>query len=465
MGKGPNSDSANGPGSTGRGAGQGGEKTGVPVKRFFGSARKTVSLLAAAVVGLGGVTGAVFGIGQEVPQIPSVIQGVVTTFHHPRHPGSHVVFVSNDEFLAKSYLSLLADSGAKTESIDTSQIETLPTVNPDLVIFGSGVSEPEQLEFSPTVLKFLQGDVKVMGIGSLGSSVLEQVEPFSPIGFRHAIGVQNSEIRLDARLDKRFSAGLPTDAAFKLYQEDALTPATGLAVFDEGSLSLLGATGVAELGDPGGCNGHTWPVARQGNDLFWGYSLPGTALTSQGALLFENVVLAVLHDDFQQPFQQQHYKDPGSYPGDALGCLFSTNEYRLPVSATGAIKVVVKSTREVLLSAAGPRALDSYSVHGISPSLLIPVTPQSLDAGQDWVITLSYSGPMNSRTRIDYDFTLSYPSQDASPGRALLLTLLLLLTCLLGVLSTVYIARARHLVLPVGKGIWAIWPWRPNQPK
>src|SRR5260370_14610151 len=370
MGKGPNSDSANGPGSTGRGAGQGGEKTGVPVKRFFGSARKTVSLLAAAVVGPGGVTGAVFGIGQEGPQNPRVIQGLVTTFPHPRPPG-----------------------------------------------------------------------------------------------FRNASGVKNRESGWEARLDKRFSAGLPTDAAFKLYQEDALTPATGLAVFDEGSLSLLGATGVAELGDPGGCNGHTWPVARQGNDLFWGYSLPGTALTSQGALLFENVVLAVLHDDFQQPFQQQHYKDPGSYPGDALGCLFSTNEYRLPVSATGAIKVVVKSTREVLLSAAGPRALDSYSVHGISPTLLIPWTPQSLDAGQDWVITLSYSAPMHSRTRIDYDFTLSYPSQDASPGRALLLTLLLLLTCLLGVLSTVYIARARHLVLPVGKGICAIWPWRPNQPK
>src|SRR5260370_6933515 len=263
MRKGRNSDSGKGPGTTGTGAGQGGEKTGVPVKRFVGSARKMVSRLAAAVVGRGGVTGAVFGIGQEVPQIPSVIQGVVTTFHHPRHPGSHVVFVSNDEFLAKSYLSLLADSGAKTESIDTSQIETLPTVNPDLVIFGSGVSEPEHLEFSPTVLKFLQRDLKVMGIGSLGSSVLEQVEPFSPIGFRHAIAVQNSEISLDPRLDNRFSARLATYSAFQLYQEDALTPATGLAVFDEGLLSLLGATGGAELGDPGGCNGPTAPAARQ----------------------------------------------------------------------------------------------------------------------------------------------------------------------------------------------------------
>src|SRR5260370_26368694 len=102
-----------------------------------------------------------------------------------------------------------------------------------------------------------------MEIRFLGSSVVEEVELFSAMGFWHEIGVQNSEIRLDARLDKRFSAGLPTDAAFKLYQEDALTPATGLAVFDEGSLSLLGATGGAELGDPGGCNGPTAPAARQ----------------------------------------------------------------------------------------------------------------------------------------------------------------------------------------------------------
>jgi len=281
---------------------------------------------------------------------------------------------------------------------------------------------------------------------------LEQGEPFSPIGFRHAVGVQTSMVTVDASR-QAVPGGPACWLPFNLYQEDAQTPATGLAVFDEGSLSLLGATGIGELGEPGCCNGHTWPVARQGNDLFWGYSLPGTALTVRGALLFENIVLATLHDDFQKPVQQEHYKDPGRYPGDALGCLFSTNEYRLPVSATGAVKVVVKSKYEVLLSAVGLLPKDSLSVHRISPSLIIPATAQSVEAGQDWLITLSYSGPMNSRTRNDYDFTLSHPIQDSSPGRALLLGLLLVLTCTWAVLSIVYIVRHRHVLRPVGRAI------------
>jgi anthranilate/para-aminobenzoate synthase component II len=458
MGNDPKSDSP--PVPQPPGAGRGAGTSGGRFKPFFGSARKTLAAIGAAVVGFGGVSAAVFAFGQEIPQVPGVMKGVVTTFHQPRHPGTHVVFVSNDELLAKSYLSRLADSGAMTDYIDTSQIEMLPRLNPDLVMFGSGAAQPEQLQFSPTVLDFLHGDVKLMGIGSLGSSILEQVEPFSPIGFRHAVGVQTSAVTLDARLDKRYLQGLPAGLPFNLYQEDVQTPATGLAVFDEGSLSLLGATGIGELGEPGGCNGHTWPVARQGNDLFWGYSLPGSAFTLQGALLFENIVLATLHDDFQKPLQQEHFKGPGKYPGDALGCLFSTNEYRLPVSATGAIKVVVRSTSEVLLSAAGPLAMDSISVHGISPSLVIPVTAQSVEAGQDWLITLSYSGPMNSRTRIDYDITLSYPIQDSSPGRALLLAILLVLTCMWAVLSIVYIVRHRHFLHPVGGAVGRSWRWR-----
>src|SRR5216684_6539438 len=138
MGNDPKSDSTPAPQPPGAGAGPGGGKSGWGFKPFFGSARKTLASIGAAVVGFGGVSASIFLLGQEIPQVPGVMNGVVTTFHQPRHPGTHVVFVSNDELLAKSYLSLLADSGATTDYIDTSQIEMLPHLNPDLVIFGSG---------------------------------------------------------------------------------------------------------------------------------------------------------------------------------------------------------------------------------------------------------------------------------------------------------------------------------------
>jgi len=427
------------------------------VKRFLDSIPDFVKVLAALLLGISGILGSLAAIGQEVQKYPAEVSSLAATFHPPRQPGLHVVFVSNDEFLAKSDLSVLSDAGALTDYIDTSQIASLPQLNPDLVIFGSGAEQPDPIDVSGGVRTFLEGDVKVMGIGSLGGVVLQELEPFSPIAFRHAVGVQNSQVILDSRADKRFALGLPAGNSFNLYEEDSQSSATGLAIFDRGSLSLSGATGIAEVPGVEGCNGRSWPVVRQGNDLFWGYSLPATALSPMGIQLFQNVVMGVLHDAFQKPQLELHLKEPGSYSGDAVGCRFSENEYRVQVAGVGAIEVAIASKSDISLSVTGPRSVDAYAVHGISPKLLVPITSQTLNAGADWIITVAYKGPLDIRTRIDYTLTLGYPSDVASPGRTVLVTLLIALTCLFGLLCFVYVFRGRALAVPAGSHVRAIW--------
>jgi hypothetical protein len=424
------------------------------VRCFLDSIPDFVKVLAAVLVGISGILASLAGIGQEVQKYPAEVSSLVATFHPPRQPGLRVVFVSNDEFLAKSDLSVLSDAGAQTDYLDTSQIASLPGLNPDLVIFGSGAEQPDPIDVSGSVRTFLEGDVKVMGIGSLGSVVLQELELFSPLAFRHAVGVQNSQVILT---DKRYALGLLVGNSFNLYEEDSQSPATGFAIFDGGSLSLSGATGIAEVPGVEGCNGRSWPVVRQGNDLFWGYSLPATAMSPMGVQLFQNVVMGALRDAFQKPQQQLRLKEPGSYSGDAFGCRFSENEYRVQVAAVGAIEVAIASKSDISLSVTGPRSADTYAVHGISPKLLVPITTQAFNAGADWIITVAYKGPLDIRTRIDYTLRLGYPSDVASPGRTVLVTLLIALTCLFGLLCFVYLFRGRALAVPAGSQVRAIW--------
>lgn len=436
-----------------------------PFKRGFASARVFFGRVPGWAKALSGFIATLLLLNTQLTGLSGVVTTLVTNFHQSRHPGSYVVFVSNDGQLAKSYLNYLASSGAQTDTLDPNNVESLPRMNPDMVIFGSGAREPEPLHLSPGLISYLSGDVKVLGMGSLGGLVLQQIQPYSPLAFRHSVGIETSNVWLASDADKRFAAGLPIDAAFKLYEESAQTITPGLAVFDEGSLPLLGARGIADLGDTGGCSGRTWPVARQGNDLFWGYALPGTALTPEGRHLFVNLVMGVLRDDFQKPIQQQHYKDPGTYK-DTLGCLFSTNEYRLTVSGVGALVVAVKSTKDLFLTVSGPGPADSYSAHGISPRIEVPISRESLNAGHDWLITTSYSGPMDSRTRIEYDLDLQYPSELTSVPQALVAVMALLLTLAVGGFSLVYLVR-RHafgMIRAVAAGTWAMLHRRRGRP-
>jgi hypothetical protein len=393
--------------------------------------------------------------GTHVPQVPAAITTVFSAAPAPGMPAPNVIFVSSDDLMAKSYMSVLDDSlGGKVTVgyLDPSQLDALPDSHPGVVIIGSTDLQPQPLSLSPSVLRFLSGDVKVLGIGAEGGLALNQIAPFSPLSARNSVGITSSEVILPNRLPDRIRSGLPIGETFHLYSHDSAT-APGVAVYDGGSLGLQGAQGIAEVFDAGAdqCGGHYWPVATQGNDAFWGFTKDAGDLTAQGTQLFVNTVNDLLATPFAgQDQRQQQYYLPSTYTHRSLGCRFPSNSYRIKVAGTGRMNIGVRSASDadLQLIAYGPLDSDSFTSHGRSPDLPVDVSGESQASGHDWVVIVAYNGPMTSETRVVYDLVLDYRSNSGlSLQDARVAIGLTILGALLGCLGIWWFVRRRRDIL------------------
>ncbi|TMC54258.1 MAG: hypothetical protein E6J20_04080 [Chloroflexi bacterium] len=374
---------------------------------------KAVLQVATSFLLLFGGGGYLFGF--HVPQLPAAIQSLLP----PRPatmPAQGVVIVSSDDLMANSYNTLLNDLtlNIRVNRLDTSQIDALPDYKPGLVIIGSSNPQTDNLNLSPAVMRFLSGNVKVLGVGVQGAFILNQIAPGSPLTSRNSVGLNNSEVILGHGLSSRMLARLPAGGSFHLYSHDDTEP--GVAIYDGGSLENQGARGIARVWDAAAdeCSAHYWAVATQGNNALWGYTLNANELTPEGSQLFVNTVEDMLETPFaSQESQQQQYFPPGPHNNRSVGCHYPSNTYRIRVGGTGTMHIGVQSKSNALqVKIFGPLNTDTV-VKPAGRDIQIPVSQQSLDKGREWTVTVIYTGAMTVGTTIYYDLTLDY--QSSSP--------------------------------------------------
>jgi hypothetical protein len=353
--------------------------------------------------------------GLHVPQLPAAVQSLLPA-RPATMPAQSVVIVSSDDLMANSYNTLLNDStlNIRVNRLDTSQIDALPDYKPGLVIIGSANPQTDNLNLSQGVMRFLSGNVKVLGVGVQGAFILNQIAPGSPLTSRNSVGINNSQVILGHGLSSRMLSRLPVGGSFHLYSHDDTEP--GVAIYDSGSLENQGARGIARVWDAAAdeCSAHYWAVATQGNNAFWGYTLNANDLTPEGAQLFVNTVEDMLETPFaSQESQQQQYFPPGPHNNRSVGCHYPSNTYRIRVGGSGTMHIGVQSKSNALqVKIFGPLNTDRV-VKRADRDIQVPVSPQSLDKGREWTVTVIYTGAMTADTTIHYDLTLDY--QSSSP--------------------------------------------------
>jgi hypothetical protein len=333
-------------------------------------------------------------------------------------PSNLIVYVSPDPFVAKSYLSILADTGLPTRYLDLNQIEQLPSLKPGVVIFGNEGSWWSPLELSEELLTYLRGDVKIVGMGELGLHLFNTLYTFTLFGNNDS--AFHLPIFLDQDVPKAVSAGLPTTEPVYLYNEVDLNRMEGIAINDLGSLRLLGAQGIARYDQQQTCKGQSWSIVKYGNYVFWGYISEAEKITEAGKRLFMNVVKYEQETPYERPELEREYFKPGGYAG-SLGCNFINNVYPIRVNRKGIVKVSVTSDQELWLVLNGPGQVRYYEREiAVSPALSYNVSSDLLRLGEDWFISVYYFGELTSQTRLKYEVEIDYPYKPPNVGLWLL---------------------------------------------
>jgi hypothetical protein len=373
--------------------------------KAIGAIPKTIT----ATVGV--VTGVVL-ILNTIPALPGAWSKAYHTFHPDPSPSNWIVFVSSDQFLANSYLSVLSDNGIyQVDYADPSQLdEELVSRRPGVVIVGGSSPEAPGLSLTTGARQLLTNNTRVLGMGSFGARLFDELMPFSPLGLRHAAGTSTTQVKLASNLPKELGSGLPSDRPFSIYETD---DDSGVAIHDTGSLDVIQARRLAEANvDSAPCGGHFWSLMQQGDDYFWGYSQYATDLTDNGKRLFVNLINQMLGTSVIGPPADDHAYPPGSYQG-TVGCQYAVGSYVLRVTGPGTIgaRVTSKQPLELVLSEQAESAT-VRKLEAVSPSLIARTT--QWDGPKDWLVTVAYRGPATADTRVSYVLTVDYPAQPLS---------------------------------------------------
>ncbi len=287
-------------------------------------------------------------------------------------------------------------------------LNPVPSQRPGVVIIGTKNGR-EPLPVSPALKSYLTGGrVKLIGMGWLGAALFPKLEAGSVLGrIAHDF---DSSILLDSEAPPDITAGLPMAQPLRLYDENVAATVNDVAVQDNGSLSLLGAHGIARHTRQSECRGQYWPVLMQGNSALWGYGgADANKLTDTGKRLFVNVVKHAQSTPFEIAEFDRQYFNPGIYKG-TLGCNFTTSQYRFKANQVGDIRLRVTSRENLALILNGPGKVNAYArVDRTSPSLTYHVTAEDLAHGDEWFASVSYFGPVTADSRIEYELEMSHP--------------------------------------------------------
>lgn len=359
---------------------------------------------------MGGFIAIILAFAQLTPYLEPIIK----KYQSPL-PSNLIVFISPDSLMAKSYLSILADNGFETKYLDLIQIDELPSLRPGVVIIGSNDSSKiEMLKLSQSLKNYLIGNIKIIGMGRSGELFFYKIAPLSVLN--HVAWNSDTQISLNSKVPHDITIGLPTSESLHLY--NVPSEEEHQAVYDSGSLSLQGAQGIAQENVETKCRGHYWPVVKQGNYAFWGYSFNAQRLTETGKTLFVNLVKHLQSTPYEEPEFDTQYLKPGIYSG-TLGCNFIDNNYLFKVSRTGDIRLSVASDVEVSLIL---NRLDRMLGQGgfsrvdqASPELIYHVTKEDIKQGNAWEATIDYFGEASPETYISYTLEINYPNNEPNP--------------------------------------------------
>ncbi len=369
---------------------------------------------------VGAILGVAGGLGLG-PQAPAAAARVLTSWTSPGMPNHRVIFVTNDLNELKPYGDVIARMGDATVLgfLRPDEMGRLLDERPGLVILGAIEKEQIPSSFDPRLRSFLLGEAKVIAMGAHAGDIFHAIQPTSFLATRNATSVVTSVVSTSPSLPEPMKRVLPQLTQVDVYRDAHQAPAVE-AVLNAGALALQGVTGIAESADEGGSCQHAWPVALQGNHVFWGFE--GEALSAEGSSLFEGVTTELLSTTLQPPSAQENFWPAGSYKGKTLSCDFPEDEYWLKVAGPGNITVSVSSDQKLTLELSPPVTLEPEKTAPSSKLTVTQgVTSEMLNQGDEWLVTIRYEDAHLWSPRAKYDVDFGYPAKTISSGSAWLI--------------------------------------------
>lgn len=311
--------------------------------------------------------------------------------------------------LARPDYAYLEQQGAVLSFVGTTELAKLQQAKPDMVIVGADTHWSSN---DPTALRQIFESYKVIGVGSAGDELF-RVLGLQLSGIAH--DDQGNLIVEDAALLERPLAISAPDRSVDVFKAGAAGEVVG--IYDGGSPDIAGFDGLARWQS----SKNHWPIARQGNFLFWGFETTTDQMSDSGKALIVNVIA----DHKAQPWTplSQVYEASEARrnlerisPGVTTGILngqVPKNVRRFAIKKPGSIEATLTWTSTdcpLSLILNGPGQVGYFAREdGASPlSLEFVVTEQQFAKEGDWSITTACFGNLGP-TPLKYTLNLNFP--------------------------------------------------------
>lgn len=310
---------------------------------------------------------------------------------------------------ARTAYSYLEGEGAALTFIGTTELSKLSLAKPDIVIVGSGTRWAGN---DAIALKQMFEGYKVIGLGTSAD------ELFRMLGLQISGIMHSHEGKLiveEPELLTQPVAITAPDHSVDIFKPEVQGEAVG--VYDNGSPDIAGFEGIARW--PSFRN--HWPIARQGNFVFWGVHGSPDQISDSGRALMINLIA----NHKAQPWNplsklaeasEARHRLERMAPGVSSGKLTAQVPdaiRRFAVTKPGLIEATLtwdSGDCQLGLILNGPGRVGYYArKDGTSPlALEFPVTDQQIAAGSEWTIKMVCFGGLGAHP-LTYTLKLNFP--------------------------------------------------------
>jgi hypothetical protein len=302
-----------------------------------------------------------------------------------------VVFVSDANYMANGYQGLLTDEGFDVAVLTPDYIDDVTKKHPGLVIFGSNPSQNETVSLSehPAVLEYLRQKAKVVGMGTEGGLIFDQIGE-SPLSLGQMKGLPSSQVLLSDSLTlPGLDARVPVQVYTGADAEQQAVPALGSHV-----LSSRNAIGQPP-GEADAC-GSYWSIVQYRNLLFWGFTSPEYNLTDAGRRIFVSLIKEMASIGIPR-FEEPPKDKPGNHPDQMLDCNSLQDRHHFDVQPWDTVTVTVTGT-------SGSPLVTRLTDPTGTPVELGKSQP-GMTAGVDWQLTVTTDGRV-ATSGATYDYRI-----------------------------------------------------------
>ena len=319
-----------------------------------------------------------------------------------------VTFITDQSDSVKALVTYLEQKGAEVSVIPTSRFDDLAGTRPDVVIIGTDTGAVWDT-LSKTILRQIFENLRVIAFGSGGANLFLQLG----LKISGPNGMHGTGSRVAVQSPELLQSPMVVPEEDKVVETYHRGQADVIGIYDRGSPILGGFEGIARWTDH---KGH-WPICRQGNFLFWGFSAPSGDMTEPGKRLFVNLLLnhktraAV---PLSQAQTKVEYVKSGRI-SDRLSKQFPTHRWPFQVKRTGHINARLSwnpPDKAVALILGTQHRRRFQRKDGTSP-LTIDFDVNEEDVARsddDWHISVTCFGDLGT-TVIDYKLELSIPKE------------------------------------------------------